>query len=59
MSRPRSNSAKIPSSWSSIRPTGPLVSIGSVADRNATPAVARSSTMLISPTMERVSRSIR
>ena len=39
----RSNSANTPSIWTSIRPTGVEVSNGSVADRNATSASARSS----------------
>ena len=42
-----------------MRPTGPWVSIGSVAERSATPAASSVSTMVIRPTIERVSRSIR
>jgi hypothetical protein len=55
----RSNSAKTPSIWTIIRPAGVVVSKGSVAERNATPAVSRSSRSWARPRTEREKRSTR
>ena len=55
----RSNSAKTPSIWTIIRPAADVVSNGSVAERNPTPAASRVSNTSANPRTERESRSTR
>lgn len=55
----RSNSAKTPSNWTSIRPVGVEVSMGSVAERKATPDCSSSSRSPTKTFRDRAKRSTR
>ena len=55
----RSNSANTPSIWTIILPAAEVVSNGSVAERNPTPAASRVSSTSARPRTERDRRSTR